>query len=68
MFMAAWNCCALATYDLRKIGENDLGDAKLDWLAAVAIDPGPELAAIMAKKLNAPVRANDGTIAQPPAV
>lgn len=49
MFMAAWNCCALATYDIRGIGENDLV-GKLAWLDAVAIEPGPELQALIDKK------------------
>jgi hypothetical protein len=34
--MAAWNCLALMTYDLRKIGKNDLADeVTLDLLNAV---------------------------------
>lgn len=49
LFMAAWNCCALATYDIRKIGENDLvGD--LAWIEGVAIEPGADLKALIAKK------------------
>ncbi len=36
MAMAAWNCLALMTYDLRKIGKNDLADeVTLDLLNAV---------------------------------
>ena len=50
MFMAAWNCCALASYDIRKIGENDLV-GNLDWIEAVAVAPGPELAKLIAEKL-----------------
>jgi dATP/dGTP diphosphohydrolase len=49
--MAAWNCLALMTYDIRGIGENDLGPAQLDWLEAVAVEPGPELLEIMRKKI-----------------
>lgn len=49
LFMAAWNCCALATYDIRSIGENDLvGD--LQWLDKVATTPGAALLAIIAAK------------------
>lgn len=34
--MAAWNCLALMTYDLRKIGKNDMADAiDMDLLNAV---------------------------------
>jgi hypothetical protein len=50
LFMAAWNCCALASYDLRKIGENDLGFANLELLELVATEPGPALLEIMAGK------------------
>lgn len=50
MFMAAWNCCALATYDIRKIGENDLVGDPL-WLELVATEPGPALLKLMAEKL-----------------
>lgn len=35
MFMAAWNCCALATYDLMEIGENDLPERDMSILARV---------------------------------
>ena len=50
MFMAAWNCCVLATYDIRGIGENDLV-GELGWLAKVAMDPDPAwLAEVEAKK------------------
>ena len=53
MFMAAWNCCALATYDIRDIGENDLV-GELEWLAKVAVDPDPAwLAEVEAKKADA---------------
>lgn len=39
--MAAWNCLALMSYDVRGIGENDLvGD--MAWLEKVAVDPSPE--------------------------
>lgn len=44
--MVAWNALALMTYDIRKIGENDLV-GNLDWIAATATSPGPELQAIM---------------------
>ena|ERR1035437_1106545 len=47
--MAAWNCLALMTYDIRGIGENDLGPADVNWLEQVAAEPGPELKARMAK-------------------
>lgn len=49
MFMAAWNCCALATYDIREVGENDLV-GELGWLAKVAQQPGPALQKIMDDK------------------
>lgn len=39
MFMAAWNCCALASYDLREIGENNLAPNAMALLDKVAIDP-----------------------------
>lgn len=49
MAMAAWNCLALMTYDIRQIGQNDfVGD--LIWLQACAVEPGPELKARMAKR------------------
>lgn len=35
MFMAAWNCCALASYDLREIGENDIPQSSIALLAKV---------------------------------
>jgi hypothetical protein len=47
--MVAWNVLALMTYDIRGIGENDLV-GNMNWLQAVAIDPGPELQAIIDKK------------------
>jgi hypothetical protein len=48
LFMAAWNMCALATYDIRGIGENDLtGNGKLEWLDKCATEPGPALLALM---------------------
>jgi Domain of unknown function (DUF5664) len=47
---AAWNLLALMTYDIRKIGENDLV-GELSWLELVATDPGPELQAIIDKKM-----------------
>lgn len=47
--MVAWNALALMTYDLRKIGENDLV-GNLDWLAASAVAPGPELQAVIDRK------------------
>lgn len=49
LFMVAWNACALATYDIRAIGENDLV-GKLDWLDMVATVPGPELQKIIDQK------------------
>lgn len=49
--MAAWNCLALMTYDIRQIGTNDLGAAKLEWLELCAIEPGPELLAIIKAKM-----------------
>lgn len=48
MFMAAWNCCALASYDIREVGNNDLV-GKRKWLELVATVPGPELQAIIDK-------------------
>lgn len=49
MAMVAWNALVLMTYDIREIGENDLvGDMR--WLDLVAIDPGPELQAIIDRK------------------
>lgn len=46
--MVAWNALALMTYDIRKIGDNDIvGD--LAWLEAVSIPPGPALAKLIAK-------------------
>ena len=58
MFMAAWNCCALASYDIRKVGENDLASVgELAWLEACAVAPGPELAKIMAAKQKADAKA-----------
>lgn len=35
MFMAAWNCCALASYDLKGIGENDIPKTEFAILAKV---------------------------------
>jgi len=35
LFMAAWNLCALATYDLRDIGENDLPSLDVALLGKV---------------------------------
>lgn len=35
LFMAAWNCCALASYDLREIGENDIPQSDISILARV---------------------------------
>ncbi len=32
MFMVAWNACALASYDIRGIGKNNLPNYKLEWL------------------------------------
>jgi len=44
LFMAGWNCCALASYDLRQIGDNDLPnqDTGLALLQGVAIAPEPK--------------------------
>lgn len=56
LFMAAWNCCALATYDIRQIGENDLGAADVKWLDLVATTPGPALLKIMQTKAALPTR------------
>lgn len=36
LFMAAWNLLALASYDLRKLGENDLPNVPVEVLDAVA--------------------------------
>lgn len=52
MAMAAWNCLALMTYDIRKIGENNMV-GNLDWLTQVAIAPGPVLQKIMDDKVAA---------------
>lgn len=54
--MAAWNMLALMTYDLRAIGTNDLGAGSLAELEATAIEPGPELAAMMQAKITATVK------------
>ena len=35
LFMAAWNCCALASYDLRGIGDNDIPRHGMDILTRV---------------------------------
>lgn len=53
--MAAWNMLALMTYDLRAIGNNDLGAGSLAELEATAVEPGPELAATIKAKLTAAV-------------
>lgn len=45
--MAAWNCLALMSYDIRKIGENDLA-GNTEWLHLVAMEPGPDLAKLIA--------------------
>lgn len=50
LFMAAWNCCALATYDLREIGENDLPKLDLALLDKVAVAPGDALQKLMDEK------------------
>lgn len=47
--MCAWNVLALMSYDIRQIGENDLV-GNLDWLSAVAVEPGPELLALIAQR------------------
>lgn len=52
MFMAAWNCCALATYDIRGIGEDDLV-GKTRWLEACAVEPGPALKEMITKAAEA---------------
>jgi len=44
--MAAWNCLALMSYDIREVGENDLV-GELGWLNKVAIAPGPALQKII---------------------
>lgn len=49
LYHAAWNCLALATYDLRGIGENDLPKLDASLLEKVAVEPGPELLAKMQK-------------------
>lgn len=50
--MAAWNLLGLMTYDIRAIGENDLaGTGQLSWLEMTATEPGPELKALIEKKL-----------------
>jgi hypothetical protein len=36
---AAWNCLALMSYDLRKIGEDDRGDGAPGWLDEVKACP-----------------------------
>lgn len=49
--MAAWNCLALMSYDIRGIGENDIQDVgKIDWLEKTAIEPGPALKVMLAAK------------------
>lgn len=53
---AAWNCLALMTYDIRGIGQNDMGVDNLHDLQMVAIEPGPEFKAMAAKKLTAAVK------------
>lgn len=47
--MAAWNCLALMTYDIRKIGENDLV-GNVAWMDATAQEPGAALQKLMADK------------------
>jgi hypothetical protein len=54
--MAAWNCLALMTYDIRKIGQNDLGVGSLEELDACAVAPGAELQALLDKKLTVAVK------------
>lgn len=51
LFMAAWNCCALATYDMRGIGENDLPPLDQNLLDKVAQAPGAALQKLMDEKL-----------------
>lgn len=49
--MAAWNCLALMSYDIRKIGENDLdGVGNVNWMDATAQEPGPALKCLIADK------------------
>ena len=48
--MVAWNALALMSYDLKKIGTNDLPLTDPIVLEAVATDPGPALRAMMEKK------------------
>ena len=38
MYMAAWNCCTLATYDTRGVGENDLPGFKKAPLDASLVE------------------------------
>lgn len=42
LYMAAWNLLALATYDIRGIGENDLPSLDMKFLNATAIAPKGE--------------------------
>ncbi len=55
MAMAAWNMLTLMTYDIRKIGDNDLV-GKQEWMDAVAIAPGPALQA----KIDEAIRERSG--------
>lgn len=47
--MVAWNALALMTYDIRKIGDNDMVGT-MEWMMATAVDPGPELQALIDAK------------------
>jgi hypothetical protein len=52
MALAAWNCLALMSYDIREVGENDLV-GELGWLAKTAQQPGAVLQALMDKAAKA---------------
>lgn len=49
MALAAWNCLALMSYDVRSIGQNDLVGS-VAWLEGCAQEPGPALLARMKAK------------------
>ena len=50
--MAAWNILVLMTYDIRKIGDNDLVGNVKD-VEGTFVEPGPELLAMMEAKKRA---------------
>lgn len=57
--MAAWNCLALMSYDIRGIGENDIqGVGTIDWLDATAQEPGAALIKLMQAKAASSVSAS----------